>query len=118
MFFPDYYGIEIKCTTKFSRYPISLFSKGFDGPTFFEMNRIVEQYGCFNYKYKDRKILMANLRVNELVSVNNNFYFELKVSDTKEKLYVNIYDKNKILVENLPYINVFYFKKTFRIKIN
>lgn len=37
MFFPDYYGIEIKCTTRFSRYPITLFTKAFDGPSLYEM---------------------------------------------------------------------------------
>lgn len=31
-YLPDYNGIEIKCTTRFSRFPISLFSKSFDGP--------------------------------------------------------------------------------------
>ena len=44
MFFPDYQGIEIKCTTRFSRYPISLFSKSFDDPSFFEMNRLINIY--------------------------------------------------------------------------
>lgn len=44
MFFPDYQGIEIKCTTGFSRYPISPFSKSFDGPSFFEMNRLINTY--------------------------------------------------------------------------
>lgn len=44
MFFPDYQGIEIKCTTGFSRYPISLFSKSFDDPSFFEMNRLINIY--------------------------------------------------------------------------
>ena len=32
MFFPDFKGIEIKATQRFSRYPITLFSKAFDGP--------------------------------------------------------------------------------------
>ena len=30
MFLPDYYGIEVKCTQRFSRYNISLFSLAFD----------------------------------------------------------------------------------------
>ena len=32
LFLPDYRDIEIKCTQRFSRYPISLFSLSFDGP--------------------------------------------------------------------------------------
>lgn len=31
MYFPDYHGIEIKCSQRFSRYPINLFSLAFDG---------------------------------------------------------------------------------------
>ena len=65
MFFPNYQGIEIKCTTRFSRYPISLFSKSFDDPSFFEMNRLINTYGTEDNIYKGRKILMANLKVNE-----------------------------------------------------
>ena len=32
--FPDYYGTEIKCTGRYSKYPISLFTVAFDGLTF------------------------------------------------------------------------------------
>ena len=45
---PDYNGIEIKCTTRFSRFPISLFSIAFDGPTNKEIIRINEKYGNFD----------------------------------------------------------------------
>ena len=40
-YFPDYYGIEIKCTSKFSKYPLYLFTVAFDDPTFPEIERIV-----------------------------------------------------------------------------
>lgn len=118
MFFPDYYGIEIKCTTRFSRYPITLFSKSFDGPTFYEMNRIINQYGTFDYKYKDRKTLMSNLKTNELVHVNNQFYFELKINKENEKLYINIYDNSKVLIENSPYINFSTLKEHLELKLS
>lgn len=118
MFFPDYYGIEIKCTTRFSRYPITLFSKSFDGPTFYEMNRIVNKYGTFDYKYKDMKILMSSLKTNELVHVNNQFYFELKINKENEKLYINIYDNSKVLIENLPYINFSTLKEYLELKLS
>ena len=44
MFFPDYYGIEIKCTTRFSNYPISLFSLAFDGTYLYQMNLLLQKY--------------------------------------------------------------------------
>ena len=96
MFFPDYNGIEIKCTTRFSRYPISLFTKSFDGPSFYEMNRLVEKYGTADIKYKDKKILMSSLKVNEKTLVNNKYYFEIKVNREQEKLILNIYDKQDV----------------------
>ena len=54
MFFPDYKGIEIKCTQRFSRYPINLFSSAFDGPSFYEMNRLLNTYGKVDTIYKNR----------------------------------------------------------------
>ncbi len=117
MFFPDYQGIEIKCTTRFSRYPISLFSKSFDGPSFFEMNRLVNTYGTEDNIYKGRKILMTNLKVNEKISINNNYYFELKIDKKKEKIYINIYDNNNKLIENEPYISFNSLKEHLEVKL-
>ena len=48
-FFPDYYGIEVKCTTINSRYPVYLFSAAFDGPTYPEIERIIDKYGTYDY---------------------------------------------------------------------
>ena len=45
MFFPDYNGVELKTTTRFSRYNINLFSLTFDGPSLFESNYMLETYG-------------------------------------------------------------------------
>lgn len=117
MFFPDYQGIEIKCTTRFSRYPISLFSKSFDDPSFFEMNRLINTYGTEDNIYKGRKILMANLKVNEKTSINNNYYFELKIDKKKGKIYINIYDNNNKLIENEPYISFNSLKEHLEVKL-
>lgn len=54
MYFPDYGSIEIKCSQRFSRYPISLFSLSFDGPRLYEMNRLVQTYGKKDIIYKDK----------------------------------------------------------------
>ena len=44
LYLPDYYGIEIKTTQRYSRYAVSLFSLSFEGPNLFEMNRLMEKY--------------------------------------------------------------------------
>lgn len=55
LYFPDYYGTEIKCTGRFSRYPITLFTTSFDGPTFPEINRIVKKWGYPDKDFPDKK---------------------------------------------------------------
>lgn len=118
MFFPDYYGIEIKCTTRFSRYPISLFTKSFDGPSFYEMNRLVEKYGTADVKYKDKKILMPSIKVNEKTLVNNKYYFEIKVNREQAKLILNVYDKEHNLIEDVSYIDLANIKSRLETKLS
>ena len=105
MFFPDYYGIEIKCTTRFSRYPITLFTKAFDGPSLYEMNKILEKYGKTDMIYIDRKLLLCDLKFNEKVLVNNKYFFELKLDYEKEKLFLFVYDLYGNLIERDAFIN-------------
>src|SRR5574344_764895 len=76
LFFPDYKGIEIKCSQYNSHYPLSLFSIAFDGPNIFEMNEILNKYGKIDKEFIDKKTLWATLFVNEKVLVNNKYYFE------------------------------------------
>ena len=118
MFFPDYYGTEIKCTTRYSRYPISLFSKSFDGPLLYEMNRILEKYGKNDGVYHDKKLLNANLRVNEKVLVNNKYFFELKLDYNQKKMFLFIYDIIGTLLENSVYIDFYSIKTHLQTKLS
>ena len=105
MYFPDYYGTEIKCTTRFSGYPISLFSKSFDGPLLYEMNRILEKYGRNDNVYHERKLLNVDLKVNEKILVNDKYFFELKLDYKQEKMFLFIYDIKENLLENDVYVD-------------
>ena len=58
---PDYYGTEIKCTGRYSRYPISLFTVAFDGPTFPEINRLVDNYGYPDKDFKNKNVLFTSV---------------------------------------------------------
>ncbi len=118
MFFPDYYGTEIKCTTRYSRYPISLFTKSFDGPLLYEMNRILEKYGKNDRLYHDKKLLNANLKVNEKVLVNNKYFFELKLDYNQEKMFLFIYDITGTLLENSVYIDFYSIKIHLQTKLS
>lgn len=118
MFFPDYYGTEIKCTTRYSRYPISLFSKSFDGPLLYEMNRILEKYGKNDGVYHDKKLLNTSLRVNEKVLVNNKYFFELKLDYNQKKMFLFIYDIAGTLLENSVYIDFYSIKTHLQTKLS
>ena len=65
LYFPDYYGTEIKCVSRYSRYPLFLFTVAFDGPSFPEINRIVEKYGYPDKTYPDKKVLFEKVSCNK-----------------------------------------------------
>ena len=116
MFFPDYKGIEIKCTQRFSRYNITLFSLSFDGPSLFESNYLLETYGMSDQVYTDYKKITINLKLNQKVFINNKYYFELRLDD--DKLYINIYDIEMKLIETRAYIYFESIEKRMQIKLN
>lgn len=118
MFFPDYYGTEIKCTTRFSGFPITLFTIAFDGETFYEMNRLLEKYGKQDAIYKDKKTLISNLIINKKILVNEKYYFELKINYCNEKLFIAIYDINENLIERSSYINFSSLKTHLKLKLS
>ena len=114
-YLPDYNGIEIKCTTRFSRFPISLFSIAFDGPTNKEIIRINEKYGNFDKDFPEKKTLSRKVRCNELSKLKNNFYLSLEIE--KDKLFLTVYDKNKILIEKESYVYLETIKDHLNTKI-
>jgi len=118
MFFPDYYGIEIKCTQRYSGYPVILFSSAFDGPSLYETNRILELYGKKDYKYPDKKILMSNLKYNEKVLIYNKYFFKITISDEEEKLYLEVYDLFDNLIEKQSFITFETLKNKLEIKLS
>lgn len=117
MFFPDYQGIEIKCTQRFSRYPISLFSSAFDGPSLYEMNEILNKYGKNDIIYKDKKILNASLNCKEKTLINNKVYFKLDVDENEQKLYLCVYDLSNNLIERNSYISFETLKTKLELKL-
>lgn len=117
MYYPDYYGIEIKCSQRFSRYPINLFSLSFDGPHLYEMNRILQEYGKTDVIYRDRKQLQGDIYVNKYERINNN-YFKLKIDKSNKKIIICIYDLNYKLIEENTYIDFKTIKSRLEIKLS
>ena len=118
MFFPDYYGIEIKCTQRFSRYPITLFSCAFDGRSLYEMNRLLIKYGKSDVIYRDKKQLNATLSSKKKVPVYNKYYFKLAISNEDKKLYIAVYDIYNKLIEKESVINFETLESRLKIKLS
>lgn len=104
MYFPDYYGTEIKCTSRYSHYPLFLFTVAFDGPTFPEINRIVEKYGYYDTEYPDKKVIYEELNCRVKHKVNEKYKFKLEVDENEEKLYLCVYDLDDVLIERESFV--------------
>lgn len=110
MFFPDFEGIEIKCTTRYSDYPIYLFSTALEGKTFPEIKRIIEIYGYYDKQFQNNKVLYEDINYLTTHIVNNKWIFKLEINKTDEKLYFCVYDINNKLIEkeSFVYLSVLY----------
>ena len=86
-YIPDFKGIELKTKARFSHYPYTLFTLPFDGPKKHEALDIATKYGKSTFS-NTSYFIDVQLKLNELVLVNNKYYFELKYD--KDKFYINI----------------------------
>ncbi|MDO4963415.1 MAG: MvaI/BcnI family restriction endonuclease [bacterium] len=118
LFFPDYFGIEIKCTQRFSHYPITLFSCSFDGKYLYQMNELLIKYGTQDLIYKERKILISKLSYQNKTLVNGKYFFKIDIDEEKERLYLSIYDLNNNLLDKNAYINFSTLKNKLELKLS
>lgn len=114
---PDYEGIEIKCTTRYSKFPISLFSIKFDGPTNQEIIRLNETYGTFSECFPDKKNLIKKIKCNELSLLKSRYYMNLEIDKNEKKLFLCVYNKNKDLIEKQAYIYLDTIKEHLNTKL-
>ena len=105
-YLPDFEGIEIKCTTRYSNYPLSLFTMSLSGITVPEINRLIEQYGYYDIDFPDKKILIEYFNKNTNNLINGKWIFKLEVAKKEDKLYLAIYDASNNLIEKNTYIKL------------
>lgn len=117
MFFPDYEGIEVKCTQRFSGYNIGLFSLSFDGPELYESNYLLQKYGVNDETFQENKKLIATLKLNKKVLVNDKYYFEFKIDYKKEMLYISIYNIDMVHLEDRAFIYFDSLEKRLNVKL-
>jgi hypothetical protein len=114
-YLPDYHNIEIKTTLRFSRYSIGLFSLRFDEPDKYESNYLLEKYGIKNNDF-DKKELIVKLVPKEKIKIND-YYFELGINYSSQKLLINIFDSNFNYIETRGFINFNSLKNRIDTKI-
>ena len=117
MYFPDFRNIEIKCTSRYSRYPLYLLTVAFDGPTFPEINRIVSKYGWYDKVYTDKKVLWTKLKCKEKIIVNNKYKFKLEFDNQREKMYLCVYDLKDNLLEKDSFVYTSKINSHFILKL-
>ena len=97
---PDFQNeIEIKTKLAFSTKPIHLFKLTPDGTEFFEMKRIVSKYGYYKMM---SKVLSGSVFANKKTKIGR-YYFSLFVNYKAEKVVLQIYNRNKVLIDNTSY---------------
>lgn len=98
---PDYLDIEIKCYSRFSKYPLYLFTVAFDGPNFNEIDRIVNLYGWYDKDFPDKKIVFRKIN-GEGYPDKYNFKFDIDYKN--EKIFLCVYTSTGILLERISFV--------------
>lgn len=118
MFFPDYEGIEIKCSGRFSNYPVTLFGLTFDGPTFPEIYRLIEKYGLPDKDFPDKKVMYAWISYDNYEFLYNGKYiFKLDIDFNEEKIYLIVYDKDHNFIERESFVYLWSLYNHINIKL-
>lgn len=101
---PDYNGVvEIKTKRKTSCSYIILFSCTPTGPNYHEVEMIKNRYGYPHKLLPQYKVLNNSVYGNRKNKIGCNFYFKLDVDRVSKKIYLIVYDKNKIEIEKSTY---------------
>lgn len=111
---PDYNGIEIKTSTRFSSYPLPLFTSTFDGFRENESKYILDKYGVFDKTFTEYKVFNLALKYNSLVKYEN-YYFKLIEDD--DGIAVEVYNIDLKLIDEIAYINYDTIKERLELKL-
>ncbi len=99
---PDFKDIEIKCSSRFTRYPIYLFTIAFDGPSSKEIFRLVDKFGSPDKDYRDKKVLFKP--VESEINTDYEYTFMFDVCKNERKVYLCVYDYSGDLIEKESYV--------------
>ena len=96
-YLPDYNGIELKCASRYSRYPMYLFTVAFDSNEN-EIIRLANEYGYSDQDYPDKKVLFR--KITNAIIPGNKYNFCFRVDRNDKKIYLEVYSDDGILLED------------------
>lgn len=96
---PDFEGIEIKTHLEKSKSYITLFNASPEGDSFFEIERICNQYGYPHSIFKHVKILQGDVKATKRANIGVHYQFRITVNYKKKKIILYIYDRNNKVVD-------------------
>ena len=100
---PDFNRFEIKTKTQYSDSCTALFNCTPTGPHYHEVDRLKESYGYPDAKFKEFKVLNTTIDSKFKNKVGLNYFFQLKIDKSKEKVFLLIFDKKGELIEGDVY---------------
>lgn len=108
----DYNGVEIKVQSLASSYPITLFSLSLDGPSPFELQRLVKRYGAYDKHFLNSKVMYVSLNSRTYSSWGRFIRFKLFCDIKNEKLYIIVSHSNGKTIEKKAFWSFATLKKT------
>ena len=100
MFFPDYYGIEIKTRRAYSKSAITLFNATPDGEDLFEIERLKNNYGYPCKSDRNYKVIYIEAFGDKLNFAGVKYQYRIDVDRKDNKIYLCIYNKySKLALE-------------------
>lgn len=100
---PDYNGIEIKVQSKYSNYPITLFSLMLDGPEPLALQSFVSRYGAYDNLYANSKVLYITLNTKDYTFWGKTLKMRLFFDRKKQRLYIHVVHSNGKTIELKSY---------------
>ena len=100
---PDYNGIEIKTKRSNEFLFNTLFNCKPDGPYYMETERIKDKYGYPDKDFKEYKVLQTDIFYDKFINVNSKYKFRLNIDEKKLKIFLEIFDLKRKLIEKKTY---------------
>ena len=99
----DFDDIEIKVQSKYSKYPITLFSLTLDGPEPMALQSFVSRYGAYDDQYTNSKVLYITLNAQNYTFWGRTLKMRLFFDKRKQRLYIHVVHSNGKTIELKTY---------------